>query len=198
MSSRNSEATKTRILQAAWALLEGDDPAKSRMGDIAKQAGISRQALYLHYPTRAELLVATARHIDAVKDVEARLAPSRAAETGVTRLSEYIRFWCDYLPEIAGVARAFITMMDADDAARAAWQDRMQALYEGCHAAIADLQRDGALQGQWTITSGADWLAAQLSYHNWDFLVRDKGWSQAEYMECLMRTAQQALVRKAG
>lgn len=198
MSSKKSEDTKTRILQAAWVLLEGDDPAKSRMGDIAKQAGISRQALYLHYPTRAELLVATARHIDAVKDVEARLAPSRGATTGEQRLTEFIRFWCNYLPEIAGVSRAFITMMDADDAARAAWQDRMQALHEGCHAAISDLQRDGALQGQWTITSGADWLAAQLSYHNWDFLVRNKGWSQSDYIQCLTRTAQQALVKQVG
>ncbi|MBT7717936.1 MAG: helix-turn-helix transcriptional regulator, partial [Halieaceae bacterium] len=27
------------------------------MSDIAKQTGISRQAVYLHFPTRAELLI---------------------------------------------------------------------------------------------------------------------------------------------
>lgn len=196
MSRKKSGSTKSRILQAAWALLEGDDPAKSRMGDIAKAAGISRQALYLHYPTRTELLVATARHIDEVKDVDARLAPSRSAQTGEERLTAYINFWCDYLPEIAGVARAFIAMMDGDEAARAAWQDRLQAIHEGCEAAIADLNRDGALQDSWDPGHAADWLAAQLSFQNWDLLVRQKGWIQAEYAETLQRTTHQALVRR--
>ena len=60
--SRDSSETKSRILNATWKLLESGDNAV-RMSDIAKAVGISRQALYLHYPNRADLLVATTKHI---------------------------------------------------------------------------------------------------------------------------------------
>ena len=61
--------TKTRILEVTWSLLESGNKA-IRMADIAKVAGVSRQALYLHFPGRAELLIATTRHIDTVKNVD--------------------------------------------------------------------------------------------------------------------------------
>jgi AcrR family transcriptional regulator len=55
-------STKTRILDTTWKLLEARDK-NTRMSDIAKAVGISRQALYLHFPTRAALLIATTRHL---------------------------------------------------------------------------------------------------------------------------------------
>ena len=69
MSSEGPD-TRTRILNAAWSLLESGRGAGVRMSDIAKEAGISRQALYLHFPNRADLLVATTQHVDAVKDID--------------------------------------------------------------------------------------------------------------------------------
>ena len=71
--------TRTRILNACHTLLVSDTGASTRMSDIAKAAGLSRQAVYLHFKTRAELLIALTRHIDEVEDVTGRLAPSRAA-----------------------------------------------------------------------------------------------------------------------
>ena len=54
--------TPARILDAALALLREGGPV--RMSDIAKAAGVSRQAVYLHFPTRAQLLIAAARRLD--------------------------------------------------------------------------------------------------------------------------------------
>jgi len=71
--------TRTRILKSAWKLLEAEGANAVRMGDIAKAAGISRQALYLHFPARADLLIATTRYLDEVYDIESKLAPSRTA-----------------------------------------------------------------------------------------------------------------------
>ena len=113
------------------------------MADIAKSAGISRQALYLHFPARAELLIATTRHIDEKKNIEARLASSRNAETGIDRLNAYIEAWGNYIPEIHGVARALMALQDSDAAAKLAWEDRMHAVREGCEAAIKALRNDG-------------------------------------------------------
>ena len=90
--------TKTRILDVTWNLLENGDKTV-RMSDIAKAAGISRQALYLHFPNRTELLVATTRHIDVVKNVDARLARSRSATSGVERLHAFIEGWAATSPK---------------------------------------------------------------------------------------------------
>ncbi|MBL4878008.1 MAG: helix-turn-helix transcriptional regulator, partial [Hyphomonas sp.] len=55
MSSENLE-TREKIMRATWKLLEESGGSGVRMSDIAKAAGISRQAVYLHFPTRADLL----------------------------------------------------------------------------------------------------------------------------------------------
>ena len=55
--SSEKNSTKFRILEATRKLLESGDK-NVRMSDIAKAVGISRQALYLHYPNRADLLIA--------------------------------------------------------------------------------------------------------------------------------------------
>ncbi len=55
MSSDNSE-TRDRILDAAWTLLEERAGSGVRMSDIARQAGISRQAVYTHTHTHTRTL----------------------------------------------------------------------------------------------------------------------------------------------
>jgi AcrR family transcriptional regulator len=60
------------------------------MGDIASMAGISRQAVYLHFASRTDLLVAATQYLDEVLEVDRRLAPSRAATSGVERLALFI------------------------------------------------------------------------------------------------------------
>ena len=62
--SSEMNPTRERILDSTLQLLESGGGSKVRMSDIARQAGVSRQAVYLHYPSRAELLVAATRHLD--------------------------------------------------------------------------------------------------------------------------------------
>ncbi|MEE8093243.1 MAG: helix-turn-helix domain-containing protein, partial [Gammaproteobacteria bacterium] len=144
MSSENIE-TRTRILDATVRMLEEQGGRGVRMGDIAKAAGISRQAVYLHFSSRAELLEATTKYRDRLLDLDRRLAPSRAATSGVERLALYIEFWGHYIPEVYGVAKALLLAQDTDEAAAAAWQDRMLAMRDGCRAAIDALHADGKL-----------------------------------------------------
>lgn len=198
MSSPSSPPadTRTRILQETWRLLEQGAGKPVRMSDIAKAAGISRQALYLHFPGRTDLLVATTRYLDEVKDVDARLAASRAATRGLDRLDAFVAAWSDYIPEIAGVGRALIAMRDSDAEARAAWDGRMQALREGCAAAVAALARDGDLLPALTEDEATDLLWTLLALHNWEQLVRGCGWSQARFVGTMQRLARQALVAR--
>lgn len=192
--SRADSDTRTRILQATWDLLEERRGQGVRMSDIAKRAGISRQALYLHFPTRAELLIATTHYLDDVKGTEARLAPSRAAETGIERLDAFIEAWAAYMPEIYGMAKAFLAMRDTDEAAAAAWDQRMQDMREGCEAAIAALKRDQMLSPAYAPKQATDILWTLLSIRNWEQWTLRCGWSQKRYVTTMKSMARRLLV----
>ena len=192
MSSENSE-TRKKILETTWKLLESGGPSAVRMSDIAKSTGISRQAVYLHFPSRAELLIATTRYLDEVKDVDARLEASRSAASGLERLDAYIEAWGNYIPEIYGVARALVAMQDTDEAARVAWKDRMDAVRDGSEAAVAALKKDGALSKDLTAREATDLLASLLSIEQWAQLREHGGWSQRRYITLMQRTARLSL-----
>ena len=163
------------------------------MSDIAKQAGISRQALYLHFPNRADLLVATVRYIDEVKGVDARLAASRRAGSGLERLDAFIEAWGNYIPEIHGVGKALMAMQDSDEEARRAWDDRMQAVRQGCAAAVEAVDGDGLLAPGLSVPEAADILWTLLSVRNWEQLVETCGWPQEKYVSAMKRLARLSL-----
>jgi AcrR family transcriptional regulator len=191
--SSNRINTKSRILEVTWRLLESGNKA-IRMADIAKAAGVSRQALYLHFPSRTELLVATTRHIDKVKNVDARLARSRSASSGVERLHAFIDAWGGYIPQIHGISVALRAMRDTDKEAAAAWEDRMQAVRQGCEAAVLAILQDGYLKEGITEITGVDLLWTLLSVENWEHLVLECGWSQSEYEQTLKKIAEVSLM----
>jgi AcrR family transcriptional regulator len=197
MSSEKIE-TREKILKAALKRLEAGHAASVRMSDIAKQAGISRQALYLHFPARAELLIAAARYLDEVKDIDARLAKSRNAATGVERLDAFIEAWGSYIPEIYGVGKAFLAMKDTDEAAAVAWEDRMQAVRHGCNAAIKALKADGALSRDHSVKQATDILWTMLSVRNWEQLTGACGWSQRRYIETTKLLASRTLLNESA
>ena len=189
----SSEQTKTRILDTTWKLLE-KRIEKNRMSDIAKAVGISRQALYLHYPTRAELLIATTKHIDTVKKVNQRLELSRTAGSGIERLHFFIKAWGGYIPEIHGISVALRNMRKNDKAAAEAWDDRMQAVRHGCQAAVVAIAKDGKLKFDLSEQIATDILWTLLTIENWEKLVINCGWLQSAYEEKMIELAQIAIL----
>ena len=178
-----------------WHLLENREKAV-RMSDIAKAAGISRQALYLHFPNRAELLIATTRHIDTVKNVDERLARSRSASSGVERLHAFIEAWGGYIPEIHGISVALRAMRDTDKEVAAAWEDRMQAVRQGCEAAVRAILEDGYLKEELTEVAAVDLLWTLLSVENWERLVFECDWSQSAYEQTLKQITEATLMSR--
>lgn len=191
--SSNRINTKTRILDVTWRLLESGNTA-IRMADIAKEAGVSRQAIYLHFPNRAELLVATTRHIDTVKNIDQRLARSRSASTGIERLQAFVEAWSGYIPEIHGISVALRAMRNTDKEAAAAWEDRMQAVRQGCEAAVRAISEDGYLKKELTEVTAVDLLWTLLSVENWERLVLECSWSQSEYEQTLKQISEATLL----
>ena len=154
-----------------------------RMGDVAKGAGVSRQAVYDHFGSRAELMVATVRYGDGVLGLNGRLRRYRAAGSGVERLETYVEFWGNYIPEIYGIARALLAEREGDEAVAAAWDDRMRAVHDACRDIIERLRRDGTLAPGWPTDEAADLLWTMLSIRNWESLTRERGWSVDHYVD---------------
>lgn len=195
MSSENIE-TRARILEATVRMLEQSGGRGVRMGDIAKESKISRQAVYLHFASRTELLIAATLYRGDLLDVEGRLAPSRAAATGVERLRLYIEFWGNFVPEIYGVAKALMMAQDTDEAAAEAWRDRMWAMRDGCRAAIDALQADGTLAPEWTRPKAIDALWTMLLVPNWEHLTIECGWSTTQYIRWMQTLARRTFVEE--
>ena len=195
MMSSKSEKTRAAILEATWKLLESKDYQNVYMSHIAKKAGVSRQAVYLHFKTRAELLNATTRYIDDIKNVDLRFGPSREATNGIDRLEKFISAWIDYIPEIHAVAIALIAMRDTDEAAQDAWQDRLMTLRRGCEAAVKAIKKDHMLSDGLSVTKATDILWTLVSIHNWEQLTQDCNWSHKQYKDYILKTSKFILLK---
>ena len=193
--SSDPSTTRERILQSTWTALLDSSKPRVRMSDIANSAGISRQALYLHFANRTELLIATTHYIDKEKDIDHRLALSRGASSGLERLEAFVDAWGNYIPEIYGVANALIVMGVTDESARQAWMGRLAAVREGCEAIVVSLCRENQLSDSVNPTEATDVLCAHLSVETWRYLRHTRGWDQTRYLEVMQQTLRNVLVR---
>ncbi len=193
--SSGEPKTRDRILEATWRLMEERIGRNVRMGDVAKGAGVSRQAVYDHFGSRAELMVATVRYGDGVLGLNGRLRRYRAAGSGVERLEAYVEFWGNYIPEVYGIARALLAEREGDEAVAAAWDDRMRAVRDACRDIIERLRQDGTLVPGWTVDEAADLLWTMLSIRNWESLTRERGWSVDHYVDRMQGLTKRVFVR---
>ena len=162
MSSGDPQ-TRKRILEKTWQLMEGRRGREVRIDDVAKAVGLSRQAIYLHFGSRAGLLIATVRYVDEVKEVDARLQAMSTAANGAEALDGLLDFWGNYIQEIYGLAKALLAARESDKAAAAAWDDRMRALRHGCRFVMECLAREKRLALPWNIEQATDFLILDLS-----------------------------------
>ena len=167
------------------------------MEDIAQAAGVSRQAVYLHFGSRTELFIATARYLDEVLRLPERLKQACEAEGCVVGIDAYVAFWGNYIPEIYKLAKALLALRATDEAAAAAWADRMAALYEGCVYLTQLAARDGLLAPIWTPETAAQLIWAMLAIEVWELLTIERGWSHAQYIERMQQTIKRTLLNEA-
>ena len=182
MSSRETD-TRRRILQTTWQLMEQHPGKPISMSGVAKAVGISRQAVYLHFDSRTELMIATSNYVDEIKGLDERLNPYKAATTGIERLQACVDVWGNYIPEIYGIAKALLATRDTDEATAAAWDNNMACLREMCREIIETLEEEGKLSAEWSKNDAIDMFFTMISIQNWEQLTRECGWSVAQYIE---------------
>jgi len=195
MSSGDPE-TRKRILENAWRLMEKRKGQNVLISDVARAAGVSRQAVYLHFGSRAGLLIATVRYVDEVNHLNERIQGMNTAANGVEVLEAFIDFWGNYIPEIYGLAKALVAVRDVDKDAAAAWDDRMQVLYQGCRSTIDCLVRDQSLAPDWDPDQAADMFWSMLSISVWENLTVERGWTPDEYTSRMKSALKRMLIKQ--
>lgn len=197
MSSRSPEygnaQTRAHILRVSWDLIANHGSAL-RLTEVAAKAGVSRQALYLHFSDRAGLVIALVQHMDKMLDLGAKLAHVRAAQDGAELLERLVhlnhQFWTQVLP----VARILVAAQDDDPELRLAWRDRMafrQKAFEALVQRIADL---GDLSPEWTVSEAAELLYATTHFDSWRELTQHLGWTEERYAAGMVRFLHGALL----
>ncbi|MDX1435866.1 MAG: TetR/AcrR family transcriptional regulator [Anaerolineales bacterium] len=185
--SSGDPATRAKILETTRRLVEQSGGETVTMQQISEAAGVSRQALYLHFGSRVGLMVATAQFVDENDQFYERTEEVRQAVNGLAALEAFISFWSDYVVGITPLARVLIKNRDTDQAAAAAWADRMDALRNVCQILVEWLEQDGFLDPVWTVNAATDILWMMISIETRDNLVAERGWSNDEYEQRLLR-----------
>jgi AcrR family transcriptional regulator len=185
--------TRERILQATWKLLlEGG--AELRLADVAAQAGVSRQAVYLHFGDRTGLLLGLLAWVDETLKLHELLARVDQAKTGVQALERMVEVHAVYAPRIDAAARALEAHQSHDAAVAAALRDRLNLRRAAHRAVIARIAAEGDLAEGWTVDSAADLFFAVTLPGPWRELTGACGWSADQYAKRMSRFLHQALV----
>jgi AcrR family transcriptional regulator len=181
-------STRERILDAAREITEKRGAAPT-MSALARAVGISRQALYLHFPDRAQLMLALVAHVDDEEQLQAaRAAVAQAADAaGAIRAWAAMQAWRN--PKIAAAARALNDTRHADPAAAAAWADRTGNRMRGAVSITERLRAEGRLDPTWTTTEAAALLWELTSFRLWDDLVNDACIAPDRYVEIITAAA---------
>ena len=176
MSSRTQQ-TRTRILQSALRLLTQRGYHGVGVEEVARDAGLSRQAVYLHFKSKAALVVAMAQYEDEVTGTAELLRPVAEAPTASEALDRGVAAYGAIEPLIHDVASVLYAARRSDPAAEAAWQDRMAFRRGNIRRVMEALQREGLLADGWTVDEAADFVSALLSLHTYEYLARERGWT---------------------
>lgn len=193
--SSGEPGTRARLVAAAAQLLEEVPAQAPTMQEVAVRAGVSRQAVYLHFADRTALFVEVARAADAGLRTPARQRMVDEAPTGRQALREAIALQAWLKPRLRGIATAMDVLRRSDPAAEAAWQEREQARLGRCVDLVQRLRAEGCLADGWDVASAARCFWAVTSQRVWDDLVRDQGWSTPRYRRHLTRLLESALLK---
>lgn len=187
-------AVRSRILGEAWAMIEAGRIDDLTMAAVASAAGVSRQTVYVQFGTRAGLLVEMVRQRDEANPRGRQVAAALASPDPVEALVALTRALAGWWQDIHPIAQILYGAALTDEAARAAWDDRMVHLHRFTEQVVGRLDEADVLARGWEPTLARDWLAAQLNPLGWVLLVQDAGWTQSVYEQHMATVAQDVLV----
>src|SRR4051812_5171415 len=146
VSSSGRRQTRTQILEAARAMFEELGYYGAGLEAVAKKAGVSRQAIYLHFPSKAELLTALHLHIFDTDVVPAlRRYPITDATSGLDALDATIGADVEIIDRVWRIHESLTVARRQHPEVDQTLVPREEEHYEGLLDVGRRLERDGAL-----------------------------------------------------
>jgi AcrR family transcriptional regulator len=194
MSSGSRPDTRTAILDAARVVFEEQGYFGGALEAVAKKAGVSRQAIYLHFASKAELLTALHLRIyetDVAPAVERH--PIWTAATALEALDACIAGNAEVASKVWRIHEALVVARrhhpEVDETLRPREEERYQEM-----ARLGRwLKKEQVLPPKMRVGTFADilWGLASLGTHQ--NLVVERGWSIDRYTRWVRDTIRSQL-----
>ncbi len=189
MSSGGRPETRTQILEAARAMFEELGYNGAGLGAIAKMAGVSRQAIYLHFPSKAELLTALHLHIFATDVVPAlERYPITDTMTAMDALDATIAVDVEVASKVWRIHEALATARRQHPEVEETLRPREEERYAELLDLGRRLKREGALPPKIRVGTFADMLWGLINTGTYRSLVIERDWSLAQYRRWVRTT----------
>lgn len=197
MSSANGYGdpeTRQRILAVTQEVIAEKGAAMS-VKDVAAQAGVSRQAVYLHFGDRTGLVLALVRDMDEQLALPAIVAGILAADSGAGVIRGAVEAHVPFNQAIDPIARILEAAQYTDEALATAWRDRMSFRRNAHRAFVQRIADLGELADGWSVDTAADLFYSTTMIGPWRELTGPLGWSQERYVADVTGLLQRALLR---
>jgi AcrR family transcriptional regulator len=189
--------TRTRLLEAAWSLANDKGVAALTLGEVGARAGVSRQAVYLHFRNRASLLVEMIRRVDQASGFVERFAAARRLAPREA-FRAVLREWFTYLPVILPALRALEAAATTGDDGGEAYTQRMADWRRAIGLVVIALDRDRALAPGWDVETATDWIWAQAHPATYHHLVAERRWAADRAVAMIVAGLERSMLRPDG
>ena len=186
---------REKILEAALALITKRGGVDVTMAQIAKAARLSRQAVYLHFADRGELLLALVRYADEKRGLDKEIQHIHDAPTGIEGMRRMVSLQARSNPIIWPVARILDGARRSDPEVERSWQDRLQHRLVGCRQIMRKVQENGDLLSDVPVDCAADMLWTLTSLRMWEDLVVLRKWPPKKYEEYVFAILLRTLIK---
>ena len=189
MSSSRRSQTRIQILEAARAIFEELGYYGAGLEAVAKKAGVSRQAIYLHFPSKAELLTALHLHIFDTDVVPAlRRHPITDGMSALDVLDATIAADVEVVDKVWRIHESLTVARRQHPEVDQTLVPREEEHYEGLLDVGRRLERDGALPPAMPVGLFTDMLWGLLNLGTFRNLVVERGWSLEQYRDWVRDT----------
>lgn len=176
MSTTKAE-TRTRLLAAARALFEERGYHSVGLEEIGAAAGVSRQAVYLHFGSKAQLLADLFSWVEEKERLRDLLEPVFAAPSGPEALVRLVDAHAVFEGRIAAMAEVAESARSSAPEMGALVTERMSIRYRAVREILVRVRDEGRLRPGWTVDDAAGFTWMLLSPAAYRLLVNERGWS---------------------
>jgi TetR/AcrR family transcriptional regulator of autoinduction and epiphytic fitness len=200
---RQAQETRRAILAAAAELFVEPGYAATPLTAIAAQAGVAIQTVYAVFGSKRQLLSELV-DITIAGDDEPLALPDRPFVADIraladprAKLARFARHLAEVNARQAAVMIALAGAASADPDAAAIWRRNLDDRRRGMTGLAADLAGTGRLRADHDVETAADVLWLAMDVRNYDWLVRQRGWTTEQYQRWYVDTVAAALLTEA-